>query len=337
MSSSLRLIAAAAAILAAGCGSQPQPVAQKLQDAPQGQIAFRRYLDAAQTQGALFIVNADGSGERQLTQPPAGVNDDQPDFSQDGTQIAFERCRHDASCTTMVMPASGGTPTEVRVRCRKGPVCERTTPAWGPGHQLIVNVFEGRERQLGDDVWIERASVVSVDLDTGSRRTLVARDHWEGDTHDPAISADGSTIVYQQWNSPRSRPANAMALFAADAHGGHERRITPWALEAGDHPVFSPAGDRVLFHSYVRDGDARQSDYWTVHPDGTGLRRLTHFKAPTELLSASYSPDGKWIVHAATGTAGNADLFIMRADGTDRRPLTRTKLWDSAPDWRFEP
>ena len=66
---------------------------------------------------------------------------------------------------------------------------------------------------------------------------------------------------------------------------------------------------------------------------GTGLRRLTRFKNGTTVLSASYSPDGEWIVYASNGVGGNADLFIMRADGTDNRPLTRTKLWDSAPDW----
>jgi hypothetical protein len=38
-------------------------------------------------------------------------------------------------------------------------------------------------------------------------------------------------------------------------------------------------------------------------------------------------------VHASDGVGGNADLYVMRADGTDARPLTSTKLWDSAPDW----
>jgi TolB protein len=50
------------------------------------------------------------------------------------------------------------------------------------------------------------------------------------------------------------------------------------------------------------------------------------------VLSASYSPDGAWIVHASDGYGG-ADLFVMRADGTDNRRLTSTKWWDSAPDW----
>jgi Tol biopolymer transport system component len=61
--------------------------------------------------------------------------------------------------------------------------------------------------------------------------------------------------------------------------------------------------------------------------------QLTHFKAPTLVLSSSYSPDGAWIVHASDGVDGNADLYVMRADGSENHPLTRTPTWDSAPDW----
>jgi Tol biopolymer transport system component len=51
------------------------------------------------------------------------------------------------------------------------------------------------------------------------------------------------------------------------------------------------------------------------------------------VLLASYSPDGDWIVHATKGIDDNADVFVTRADGTGNRPVTRSKLWDSAPDW----
>ena len=68
-------------------------------------------------------------------------------------------------------------------------------------------------------------------------------------------------------------------------------------------------------------------------PDGKDLMQLTHYKQGEIVLSTAYSPDGKWIVHATNGVDGNADVFAMRADGTDNQPVTRSKLWDSAPDW----
>ena len=41
--------------------------------ATNGQIAFRRYFNADQTKGALFVMNPDGSNVRQITHPPQGL------------------------------------------------------------------------------------------------------------------------------------------------------------------------------------------------------------------------------------------------------------------------
>jgi Tol biopolymer transport system component len=81
------------------------------------------------------------------------------------------------------------------------------------------------------------------------------------------------------------------------------------------------------------DHAEKQSDYWTVHPDGSSLRQLTHVKQGSQVWSTSYSPDGASIVHATDGVDGKADIFVMRADGSDNHPITRTTPCDSAPDW----
>ena len=56
-----------------------------------GQIAFRRYLDAARTTGAIFIAKPDGSGVKQITRPPRGVIAQYPELSPDGTRLVFHR------------------------------------------------------------------------------------------------------------------------------------------------------------------------------------------------------------------------------------------------------
>ena len=333
----------AMAAIAAGCGgSDDHPAAAGAASKPKravsaelpgGRIAFRRYLDASQTRGAIFTIDPDGSDERQLTEPPPGTGDDNPDWSPDGKRIAFERCAEGEPCRVFTVAADGGEPQEVKARCELSSICDLATPAWTPDGRLLVTLAQGRERvdPGTGEKWIQQSSIELLDPDTGRQRTILERRNWTGDAGTPAISPDGRTVIYRRWNSWRSKPPEGQGLFAVDFDGSHNRRVVPWELGGGDHAGFAPDGT-ILFRSYEND-EAKQSDYWTVRPDGSDLTQLTHYKDGTIVRSTSYSPDGEWIVHATNGVDGQADVFVMRADGSDNQPVTRTKLWDSAPDW----
>jgi hypothetical protein len=74
-----------------------------------------------------------------------------------------------------------------------------------------------------------------------------------------------------------------------------------------------------------------------VHPDGTGLRRVTD-TAPGagNWGSGSFSPDGYAIVNPhspGVGAAGNADVYVMRLDGSHKRNIIASGTFASAPDW----
>jgi Tol biopolymer transport system component len=133
--------------------------------------------------------------------------------------------------------------------------------------------------------------------------------------------------------APLPKPSLERALFVANGNGRGSRRITPWSLNGGDNPDGAPNGKLIEFRSHEEHENGAQSQIHVVRPDGHGLKRLTHFKPGTEVLSYSFSPDGKWITFAKTGTAGLPDVFVMRPNGTNIRPVTHSKLWDSAPDW----
>jgi TolB protein len=330
------------AVLAGGCGgskdstkaraARTTPVAHVA--LPGGRIAFRRYLDDARTRGALFTINPDGSGEQQLTDPPAGRTDDHPAWSPDGKRIAYQRCdKVEHRCQVFTVDAGGGTPRAVTAHCTLAPVCDLRAPAWTPDGRLLVALRQGRERMdsVSGEGWIQQSSLELLDLDTHRQRSIVTRRGFTGYTDTPAVSPDGRTVVYARRNSIRSTPAFGDTLFVVGIDGSGNRRLTPWRLGGGDHPAFAPDGT-ILFRSYEGQ-DSRQSDYWTVRPDGTDLRRLTHYHDGTVVLSTSYSPDGRWIAHATNGVDGNADVFVMRADGTGDQPVTKTHQWDSAPDW----
>jgi TolB protein len=338
----LYIAALGAVALAAGCGStnpsaDTATAATKRTQAiqaplPAGRIAFRRFFDDAQTHGAVFTINPDGTGEKQITDPPAGFVDDQPDWSPDGKRIAFERCSERKGCTAWTVAANGGAPQKLRVRCQLKPVCDVESPSWTRDGRLVVGLAQGRERNHGQMHQIQQFSIELIDPARGTQHTVIKRTAWTGDTHTPAASPDGHTVVYKRWNSWRTKPVDGQALYVVNLDGSNNHRVTPWSLRAGDHPGFSPDGSTILFRSH-EEQETKQSDFWTVHPDGSALTRLTHVKDGTLVRSASYSPDGAWIVHATDGVGGNADIFVMRADGTGNQPVTRTKLWDSAPDW----
>ena len=270
----------------------------------------------------MFTVKPDGTGEKQITHPPAGFVDDQPDWSPDGRTIAFERCSEEVPCSVWTVDATGGEPAKVRVRCKLEPICDASAPVWTPDGRLVVDLAQGARTQHGELNQIERFSLELLGR-RGSQRTIVARDHWTGDAKESTVSPDGRTIVYMAWNSWKTKPANGTSLYRIRIDGSHQRRLTPWQLGAGDHPAFSPDRRTVFFRSFAED-DSKQADYYTVDVKTRKVTRLSHFKEGTSVLSGSFSSDGKWIVHATDGVGGQADVFVMRADGSGNRPVITT-------------
>jgi Tol biopolymer transport system component len=63
------------------------------------------------------------------------------------------------------------------------------------------------------------------------------------------------------------------------------------------------------------------------------LRKLT---IAGRNIEPNWSPNGKKIVYAhqpGVGPNRLADLWIMNANGTDKRAFIKTKHWESEPDW----
>jgi TolB protein len=326
----------------AACGeakNDSTPTAAKAAKAtaelPQGRIAFRRWLDYDQTHGAIFTVGTDGTAEQQVTDPDPGWTDDFPDWSPDGRLIAFQHCPSPPNydhgpCSIWTVDAEGGAPHKVDFQCRRG-ACDSSGPAWTPDGRLIATHRTGRVREFDGESLVEQAALEVIDLRSGHHETIHKRTGWTGGMENPQVSRDGRTVVYARLNSVRSKPVEGAALFAVGIDGSGDHQVASWELGGGDHASFSPGGE-ILFRSFEND-DSKQSDYWTVRPDGTGLKQLTHFKIGTRVLKASYSPDGDWIVYGSDYGHGKADLYVMRADGSDRRQLTHSEWWDSAPDW----
>ena len=132
-----------------------------------------------------------------------------------------------------------GAPRQVKVRCRLKGVCEVGASTWTRDGRVVVQLSEGRVRTHGASDQIERSSIVVADA---VPKTIIARDHFTGDTAQPRVSPDGTKLVYKYWNSWRARPKLGQSLHVVGIDGRGDHRVTPWGLGAGDHPVWAPDG-----------------------------------------------------------------------------------------------
>jgi Tol biopolymer transport system component len=299
-----------------------------------GKIAFRRYFDRNQSHGAIFVINPDGSGLRQVTDTPNQVVDDQPDWSNDGTLLAFSSNRDKVGRSrTFIYSAIFTVAPDGSALTRLSPECPSPAPEGkgcpydylpsfsADGKEVVFGRAPGVVMTMGSDGQSSHAVVkgTSDGLRTGYTVT------------DAQLSPNGKRLLFVRDNRGALKPKNGKAIYVAGRQGTGARRVTPWSLGGGDNPDWSPDGKWILFRS--NEELAAQVQIYVIHPDGTGLRQLTRFKKGTVVTSSSFSPDGKWIVYGASGVAGQADLYVMRADGTGARALTHTRTWESAPDW----
>ena len=285
-----------------------------------GRIVFRAALGNT---AHLAIVNTDGTGERRLTHTK-GVDDGHPDWSPDGSTIAFHRCavKGTGGCAIFRIRPDG-----TGLKRLGSPGDDRGLPAWSPDGKAIA--FSRGWGPVQND-WIKFNELFVMNASgTGSRQltrfnatkpfsTFVGGSSW---------SPDGKRLVFEAGTSPRGEPANSLALFVVNADGSGLRQLTAWGLDAGDRPDWSPDGGSILFKAPAK---GQHGNLYTVNPDGSGLKQLTRYAAPRAVFSGSFSPDGKWITFSRG--PGYPGIVVMRADGTGERQITRGG-WHNTADW----
>lgn len=330
-------LALTAVTLAAGCGDDdaPAPTPAKSQQSatppPAGTIFFKRYLDPEQNRGVIVTINPDGSGDKRLIEPAADASDDEPGVSPDGTTVAFSRCGG-RGCQVWRASAEGTGPRRLDPKDIDGKhvVDERSDPAFSPDGSRVAfsrgwgKVDEQKEQIQFSEVYLMDAK------GRHPRRLTRLNKAYGGDTGQASWSPDGKHVVVGHLTPATATDVHD--LYVVSVPSGRARRLTPKSVRAAD-PSWSPDGTTILFRTVPPGENAPGGELHTIRPDGSGMKQLTRSEDGTLMLSAAYSPDGKWIVFAKGVGSKNPDLYVMRSDGSGVRRVTKSPMWDSRPAW----
>jgi uncharacterized protein YjdB len=156
-------------------------------------------------------------------------------------------------------------------------------------------------------------------------------------SHQPSVSADGSRIAFfVSMVAPNGEIVED--IYAVDRNGMNMKRLTT-APGVDDGPAWSPVPGANLIAYHHLDAATGRSDIWVMNGDGTNARNLTA-DLSFELTRGepAWSPDGQWIAFTSSrGTAGpgRGSIWIMRADGSEKRQLTvhPDNGFDLSPSW----
>jgi TolB protein len=292
-----------------------------------GRIAYRRYLNQAQTRGAIFTIRRNGTGVRQITHPRRGFVTDEPDWSPNGRWIVYHRDVGGGFSRVFKIRANGSNRTYLSTGC--GRICGDGYPAWSPNGKRIA--FQrhscGTGRNILLTIYVMRADGTRARRVTQKNATCASRHRYEGLA--PAWAPSGRRLAFERFDNKRGKHA----VFTVRLDGTGLRRLTPWRIDAAQ-PDWSPNGRWIAFRT--QEQSETRGNIGLVHPNGTGFHRITHSHGKRKWLSCSFSPNGKKIQAGrfpGHGKAGNADIYVMNLDGTGRRNLTRSRAWESASDW----
>jgi len=320
-----RLIPLLALALLAGCQGAERSLAPSLagphfSHSPghglKGTIAFHSSRDG---DFEIFVMNADGSEETQLTHNTSHEFD--PTWSHNGKLIGFTSFAADFSGDgeIFVMNADGTGITQLTDNA-----AHDFGPIWSPNGKQIVFTSN---RDGADDIYVMNADGSGV-------TRLTTNAYVAGVT---AWSPNGKQIAFISYRDyVLFGPNGDLEIFVMNADGTGFIQLTDNNVDdEGDHAGWSPNGQLFSFSSRRDGGDL---DIFVMNADGSGPRQLTGIGGDVVDDDDSFwSPNGQHLAFHSTRD-GDEEVYTMETDGSGVIQLTHnTGFFDAVPTWNSGP
>ena len=256
--------------------------------------------------GAALLVAAVSSAARTAAVPPA------PRASLHG-RIAY----NSPSGDIWVINANG---TGRRQITKSGRGIDYDPDFSPDGKRIVFRTSRGRYAPDPSGIGLE--GIFVVDVRTKKERQIQPR---TGGLF-PAWSPDGKWIAFS--GLAAGKTLDTIHLMHPDGSGVVD--LGPM----GECATWSPDSTRIAFCSHRGDGNWA---VWVMNADGSDQRQLTHptLEQPAGSrgdYAGAWSPDGTRIAYSSD-VDGDREVFVMNADGTDQRRLTRLRGADSPQAW----
>jgi Tol biopolymer transport system component len=251
---------------------------------------------------AIFQISVETGARRQLTFPPAGMNDWMPLVSPDGRTLGFARMLETSRGDLWAIPlADKERPGRNRERRLTNSGEVFFCWSWAAnGDELLISHRRSDRVQLWRQPAGGGAQVRVAGLEDQVKELAVAR------TGNVMIYDSGAAEDYNIWWYPLPpSKAGRKPLIASAAFDGDAR--------------YSPDGSRIAFVS-DRSG---QANIWICKSDGSDVRQMTSLDGRGFWAgSPAWSPDGKWIAFDSRSPQTESSIFVLDVSGGKPRRLT---------------
>lgn len=265
---------------------------------PSGKIVYTCQVTGNQ----ICIINADGTGFRQLTNNP--IRQWYASLAPDGNSVIYSAYAKDNVFEIYELNLASEKPVQLTTD-----LGVLIAPEISPDGKSIA--FTYGNAAGASQIWVMDRN--------GKNPHRIHKQGW-----DPTWSPDGKQILFA------SNIEGANQLFVMNADGSGVKRITDFDALRG-RSDWSPDGQWMVTYN----GPSWHREVFIFRPDLSDLHQLS--PAGGNSQGPAFSPDGKWVVFTSYfdhyGDDLGCEIYIIRVDGTDLRRLTDNAYCDYQPRW----